>query len=115
EEGEGVYGQLATRDEAIQALDHIRDPESGLSLVELGLIRDVMARESGVSLTLVLATDSEEAKSEMEAAVREALGEAGVLPEQIHIRTRPVSDFERSEIAKKLQEAGQANQAGERI
>jgi ATP-binding protein involved in chromosome partitioning len=99
--------QLVTRDEVLQALHHIRDPESQLSLVELGLIRDVMVRDSGVSLTLVLATDDSEAKTEMESAVRETLGEAGV--GDVHIRSREVSDFERSEIAKKLQTASTAN------
>ncbi len=98
---------MVTRDEAIGALEHIRDPDSGLSLVELGLIRDVMAREAGVSLTLVLATDDAEAKREMEAAVREALAEVGVGAEHIHIRSREVTDFERGEIAKKLQAAAQ--------
>ncbi|WP_309123467.1 P-loop NTPase [Paenibacillus sp.] len=102
---------MVTRDEAIHALEHIRDPDSGLSLVELGLIRDVMAREAGVSLTLVLATDDAEAKNEMEAAVRESLGEIGVGPELIHIRSRAVTDFERGEIAKKLQAAAQSGGA----
>lgn len=98
---------MVAREEAIHALQHIQDPGSGLSLVELGLIRDVMVRESGVSLTLVLATDDAEAKAEMESAVREALGEVGVGAEQIHIRTREASDFERGEVAKKLQAAPQ--------
>ncbi|HZG55575.1 Mrp/NBP35 family ATP-binding protein [Paenibacillus sp.] len=104
---------MITRNEAIQALEHIRDPDSGLSLVELGLIRDVMAREAGVSLTLVLATDDAEAKGEMESAVREALGEVGVSAEQIHIRSREVTDYERGEIAKKLQAAAQQAETAE--
>jgi ATP-binding protein involved in chromosome partitioning len=100
---------LVTRDEALRILEHIRDPESELSLLELGLIRDVMVRGVGVSLTLVLATEDPQAKGEMESAVREALGEAGV--SEIHIRTREITDFERGEIAKKLQAAKQADAA----
>jgi ATP-binding protein involved in chromosome partitioning len=96
---------LVTRDEIMHALQHIRDPESQLSLVNLGLIRDVMVRESGVSLTLVLATDDAGTKAEMESAVREALGETGV--SEVHIRMREASEFERSEIVKKLQAAQQ--------
>lgn len=102
---------MVTREEALKQLEYIRDPEMGLSLVQLGLIRDVMVRGSGgVSLTLVLATDDAEAKQEMEAAIRDALGKAGVSPANIQIRTREVMDFEREEIAKKLQAFGESSQ-----
>jgi len=109
--------QLATREEAIHALEHIRDPESGLSLVELGLIRDIMSRGEGVSLTLVYITDDEAARGEMQSAVREALGEIGVAPGDVHIRAREANDFERGEVAKKLGAAapqGQANEEAKR-
>ncbi|WP_199616506.1 Mrp/NBP35 family ATP-binding protein [Paenibacillus alkalitolerans] len=94
---------MVTRDEAINALRNIQDPGTGLSLVDLGLIRDIMVKETGASLTLVVATDSAEAKREMEDAVREALSAAGI--GEVHIRSRDASDFERAEISKKLQAA----------
>ena len=97
---------MVTRDEAIQALQHIRDPQSDISLLDLGLIRDVMIRTEGVSLTLVLMTEDEQAKSEMESAIKESLGEIGI--SNVHLRTRAVTDFERGEITKKLQAAKQA-------
>jgi len=104
---------LVTREEALQALQHIREPESGLNLVELGLIRDVMVRGHNVSLTLVLAAEDPGAKGEMESAVREALGEIGV--SEIHIRSREVTDFERGEIAKKLEAAQASGAKPERV
>ncbi|WP_274365193.1 Mrp/NBP35 family ATP-binding protein [Paenibacillus thermotolerans] len=94
---------MITRDEAINALRAIQDPGTGQSLFDLGLIRDVMAKETGVSLTLLFMTDSAEARREMEQAVREALTEAGA--GEIHIRAKEASDFDRAEITKKLQAA----------
>lgn len=96
---------MATREEVLHALQHIRDPESNASLYELGLIRDVMARENGVSLTLILVTEDAQAKAEMEAAIREALGETGVAPDRVHIRSRIATDFEKSEVLRKLEGA----------
>lgn len=74
-----------------------------MSLLELGLIRDIMVKEASIALTLVLATDDKEARSEMERAVRAALSALDVT--EVRIRTRPVSDFEKNEIRKKLQSA----------
>lgn len=106
---------MVTRDEAIRALEQIRDPDSELSLIELGLIRDVTARETGISLTLVLVTDDPEAKGEMEAAVREALGEVGIPHASVHIRSRQATDYERGEVAAKLQAANQVGDAGKQV
>lgn len=97
---------MITRDEALRALQSVRDPDSNKSLAELGLIRDVTVRGAGVSLTLVLATDDAGARQEMEQAVRGALGEAGV--SEVHIRSRDITDFEKREIAKKIQAATSA-------
>jgi ATP-binding protein involved in chromosome partitioning len=93
---------LITKDIAIQALKEIRDPQMKFSLTELGLIRDVVVRENRVSLTLVLATDDADAKAEMEGSIRRALAKFDV--ENVHIRTRPITDFERNELAKKIEE-----------
>lgn len=94
---------MLTRDEALRALQSVRDPDSDKSLTELGLIRDVTVRGAGVSLTLVLTTDDAEAKQEMEQAVRGELKKAGA--GEVHIRSRGITDFERSELARKLQTA----------
>jgi ATP-binding protein involved in chromosome partitioning len=92
---------LVTRDEAIHALSGIQDPGSGLSLIDLGLIRDIMVKENSTHLTMVLAIDSSEVRAEMEEAIRDALGSVGI--SDVHIRVRVASDYERGEITKKLQ------------
>ncbi len=92
---------MVTREQALETLHNIKEPESGLSLLDLGLIRDIMVKDENVALTLVLATDDAEAQSEMEGAVREALSTLDI--REVRIRTRPVTDFEREEIRKKLQ------------
>ncbi len=92
---------MATREQALEALHHIHDTQSGLSLVELGIIRDVMVREERISLTLTQTSDEPDAQSEIEHAIHAALTEIGL--SDVHIRVRPMSDFERGEINKKLQ------------
>jgi ATP-binding protein involved in chromosome partitioning len=67
-----------------------------------------MSKENRISLTLLLATDEPEAQAEMETAVQEALAEFGA--EEVHIRTRPMSEFERGEVARKLQAAKPVNE-----
>ncbi len=102
---------MITREQVIQQLAQIKDTESNISLVELGILRDIMAREQRVSVTLALSTEEPEEKQELETVVREALAQLGEL--EIHIRSRPLSDYERGEIAKKLQASQKVQQPAE--
>jgi len=101
---------VATREEVLRALQHIRDPQSKASLYELGLIRDVVVRESGVSLSLIFVTEDAEAQAEMEAAIREALAETGVAAERIHIRSRMATEYEKSEVLRKAENAARGGE-----
>lgn len=44
------------RSDVMQALREVVDPELGLNIVELGLIRDVQIREEGAHIVMILTT-----------------------------------------------------------
>lgn len=67
-----------TRDQVIDALRHVIEPDLGKDLVTLNMIQDVEVSDEGVSFSVVLTTPAcplrEQIRSECVAAVREHLG-----------------------------------------
>lgn len=90
---------MVTREEAFEKLKHLQDPLIHKSLIELNLIRDMMIKNERISLTLVLTQADETVNSKLEAEIKEALADAA---SDIHIRLRPITDFEKSELEAKL-------------
>jgi ATP-binding protein involved in chromosome partitioning len=92
---------MVTREQVLQLLSRIRDPQLAKSLVELNLIKDIMVKENSVSLTYILVSDEPEASKETRRQeVAKALQSAGI--EHVHIRFRALTDFEKSELNAKL-------------
>ncbi|PDO11417.1 MAG: MRP family ATP-binding protein [Candidatus Reconcilbacillus cellulovorans] len=94
-----------TREQALEALGNVLDPTYGRPLVELQLVRDVVARDGRVSLTLVLTREDEQTAVRLRDEVERALLEAGAA--SVHVRTRPASEFERVQLARRFDPAAQ--------
>ncbi|WP_409343390.1 P-loop NTPase [Paenibacillus sp. MBLB4367] len=90
---------MVTKDQVLEAVGHIYDPEYKKTVTELGFVRDVMVKEGHVALTLVLSVNDEVLKGQYRQDVQEALKGLGI--QDVHIRFREISDHERAEIAKK--------------
>ncbi|WP_025690210.1 Mrp/NBP35 family ATP-binding protein [Paenibacillus zanthoxyli] len=85
---------MLSREQIQELLLPITDPETGKSLVELQLIRDIMIKEDRISLSLVCLETDETKRMELEQEVRDRLREGGA--ENVHIRLRDATDHERS-------------------
>ena len=82
------------KQQVLEALKPLKDPAFGKSMAELGQIRDVVARDGVVRLTLALSDDSEELKAKLDAQARELLAGAG----DVHIRFRRLTETELADI-----------------
>lgn len=69
---------MITKEQLQAALRPVAEPTTGLSLVELQWIRDIMIKEGRVSLTVVGFEKGSEAQAEAERDIRFRLSEAGV-------------------------------------
>ncbi|MCL6605786.1 MAG: Mrp/NBP35 family ATP-binding protein [Paenibacillus sp.] len=87
---------MLTRENIQELLRPLTDTESGKSLVELQLIRDIMIKEDRISLSVICLSTEEQSRMELEQRVRELLEAGGV--GNVHIRLRDATDFERSQI-----------------
>ncbi|AIQ49534.1 ATP-binding protein [Paenibacillus sp. FSL R7-0273] len=85
---------MQTREQIQELLQPLTDPESGKSLIDLQLIRDIMVKEDRISLSIVCLEEEDASRMELEQQVRDLLTEGGV--QNIHIRLRNATDYERS-------------------
>lgn len=92
---------MATKEQVLEALRHVQDPGLEQSLVELNLIRDILTRESTVNLTLVLTSEDEGVKHKLQEDITMLVKALGV--NDVHIRVRQISEYEKNELYKKLQ------------
>ncbi|WP_166245923.1 Mrp/NBP35 family ATP-binding protein [Paenibacillus turpanensis] len=90
---------MLTREQVLEGLQHLQHPHWKQSLLELGLIRDVMVKPEQIALTLVSASEEEQVNEALKQEVETVLRELGA--DQVHIRTRMISDFERAELTRK--------------
>lgn len=75
-----------SRDELFDILDQVKDPEVPvLSVVELGIVRDAVATEHGVSVTITPTYSGCPAMHEIESEIRRVLDEVSLGP--VDIRT----------------------------
>jgi ATP-binding protein involved in chromosome partitioning len=86
-----------TREEVLQALSHLQDPELKRSVVELQFVRDIMVKDTSVSLTFLVTRDDETYKHNVKHAVTSALKAIGAA--DAHIRFRAASEHERGKAA----------------
>jgi len=97
---------MLTREQIQEILQPITDAETGKSLVELQLIRDIMIKEDRISLSIICLSTDEQSRIGLEQQVREALEAGGA--GNVHIRLRDATDYERS-----LHRPGSADSAEE--
>jgi ATP-binding protein involved in chromosome partitioning len=85
---------MLTREQIQEILHSIIDPETGKSLVELQLIRDIMIKEDRISLSIICLESEEQSRMGLEQRVRELLEAGGAT--NVHIRLRDATDYERA-------------------
>ena len=91
-----------TESAVIDALRPVQDPELHRSIVDLGMVRDVVIAEDGaVSLTVVLTIAGCPLRNEIDQRVRGALSEAGATGVNIEFAT--MTDEERAGVRQLLQ------------
>ncbi|WP_248929000.1 Mrp/NBP35 family ATP-binding protein [Paenibacillus hamazuiensis] len=92
---------MLNKESLLAAAEHIQDAEYHVSLTALQFIRDIMIKDRSVSATVLLTKEDEAYKQSLEEAVKEAFRKAGA--EEVHLRFRTATEYERTEAAKKLQ------------
>lgn len=102
---------MLTKEQLLASVSPLKDLEFGLSLADLNFIRDIMIKEQHVSATVLLSSDNESYKQQLQAQIVEAFKQAGAT--DVHLRFRLLSDFERNEAARKVQESASAHEQNE--
>ncbi|TVY06648.1 Mrp/NBP35 family ATP-binding protein [Paenibacillus cremeus] len=95
---------MLNKEQLLAAISHIQDPEYRLSLPELNFVRDVMIKENNVAATVLVSREDETYKGQVQQEIVTAFKEVGA--SEVHLRFRGLSDFERNDAARKLQESG---------
>lgn len=90
---------MITRENVLETLQSVAEPTLRQPLVALGLVRDIVVRDSGISLTVALHPDSLGQSEALERSLQEALAKLHDSP--AHIRLRPMTDHEKSELEAK--------------
>ncbi|KPV57117.1 ATP-binding protein [Paenibacillus sp. A3] len=102
---------MITKEQLLASVSQLKDLEFGLSLVDLNFIRDIMIKELHVSATVLLSSDNEPYKQQLQDQVAEAFKQAGAT--DVHLRFRLLSEFERNEAARKAQESASVHEKNE--
>ncbi len=85
-----VARAVPSREELLAILDEVKDPEVPVvSVVELGIVRDVAATESGVEVTITPTYSGCPAMREIESDIRDALAAHGLGPVEIRVVYSP--------------------------
>jgi ring-1,2-phenylacetyl-CoA epoxidase subunit PaaD len=85
-----VKRALPSRDELFELLGTVMDPEVPvLSVVELGIVRDAVATDEGVTITITPTYSGCPAMREIESSVRRAVEEQGFGPVEIRTTYSP--------------------------
>lgn len=101
---------MVTREQVLEALQHLYEPVYHRKMVETGLIRDVVVKENRIHLSAGLTKDDPEWREQLRQEVTEALSKLGV--QDIHIRFRQVTDAEREQLARSGDERSSASPSG---
>lgn len=87
---------MLSREQVQQLLQPIVEPVTGKSLIELQMIRDIVVKESRISLSVITLDKREDYAKALESDIRERLGDAEGA--EIHIRMREANELEREKI-----------------
>ncbi len=90
---------MISREQVLEALSFLQDVEYKQSLVSLQFVRDIMIKENSVSVSLIASKEGEDYAATLKEQAVQALQSKGV--EEVHVRIRAISDFERNEVAKR--------------
>jgi ring-1,2-phenylacetyl-CoA epoxidase subunit PaaD len=81
---------VITREELFELLETVKDPEVPvLSIVELGIVRDAVASDEGVTITITPTYSGCPAMHEIEQEIRRALAGRGLGPVQVKTTYSP--------------------------
>lgn len=98
---------MRTKEDILQALKGINEPEWNKSMVELNLIRDIMLSDNNISLTVVTFKDLQaEAKDNMHKEITACMEQHFHQSAQnVHLRFRAMTSYERTEIETKMKKS----------
>lgn len=92
---------MKTKEDVLQALTGIKDPEWQKSMVELNLFRDVMLNQGRLSLTVVTLKELDsEGKKKLEEEIAEKI--TPTMQQGLHLRFRKMTPYERNDIEKSM-------------
>ncbi|MBO2532807.1 MAG: MRP family ATP-binding protein [Thermoactinomycetaceae bacterium] len=105
---------MLTQEKILNALRGVKDPELGMSLVELGMIRNIRIDGSRVSLDVILTIQGCPLKVKIQEDVEKAIRALGA--EEVNIRFGSMTDEERAALSARLRQqragAGSAPKPG---
>lgn len=87
---------IVTKEQVLEALKQLEDPQLHKGLVENNMVRDIMIKERTVYLTIGLSVLDDEIKSRVQDEVKALLKDIGC--EVANVRFRQMTDYERNEI-----------------
>nr|WP_154960501.1 Mrp/NBP35 family ATP-binding protein [Paenibacillus xylanexedens] len=87
---------MLSKEQILELLKPLQEPQLGQSLVELGWIRDIMVKEHHVALSMVTLENRPEDATALTDAARNLLSQHGV--KDVHIRTRVASEHDRQSL-----------------
>jgi ATP-binding protein involved in chromosome partitioning len=100
-----VHMALPSRDEILQSLTAVIDPELRENIVELGMVRSIdIADDGAVAITISLTTAGCPIRNHFQTAVVKAAQEAGAM--KVSVAFDVLSDSEKGALQKKLGRAG---------
>ena len=92
---------MITKEQVLEALKDVQDPEIHRSVVELNMVRNIQIKEDFVSLEIVLTIQGCPLKSTIQLDVENAIKALGA--KEVDVTFGSMTDEERAELAKKLQ------------
>ncbi|WP_019123505.1 P-loop NTPase [Brevibacillus massiliensis] len=103
---------MITKEQVLEALRDVKDPEINKSLVELNMIRNIQIEDGQVSLDVILTISGCPLKVKIEEDVRDAIKALGA--SEVHVRFGAMTDEERAALTAQLRGGGQSKtgQAG---
>ncbi|WP_150275564.1 Mrp/NBP35 family ATP-binding protein [Paenibacillus tepidiphilus] len=104
---------MLTREDIQQLLRPLTDPVSGKSLVDAQLIRDIMIKEDRISLSVSCLDNDAHNRMQLEQKIRDLLAEGGA--DNVHIRLRDATDYERAVLHGESAEDEPAHNEGDKL
>jgi len=104
---------VVTKENILEALKNVPEPTLQQSLTELGLVRDMMIRDSSVSLSVLLHPDSLSRSEETERVIAQALSGLDVSVPRIRVRAMTEHELKEATGQRETGQAGAQPQAKE--